>query len=352
MKALLTGGTGYIGSHTAVAMVLAGHDVVLFDNLSNSSVEAVRCIETVLARGDRASPVGRVHFVQGDTRDYAALSAVLREFDVEAVLHFAGLKAVGESVQEPLAYFDNNVAGTICLLRAMKGTRVKTLIFSSSATVYGDPLFLPLDETHPTCATSPYGRTKLHIEEMLKDVSIAEPDWRIACLRYFNPVGAHASGLIGENPNGIPNNLVPFIARVAMGRLPCLEVFGDDYETPDGTGVRDYIHVMDLAEGHLAMLDHLNRGGDVHAGANQVLTLNLGTGRSSSVLEMMRAFEAASGRSVPYRIVSRRPGDVAVCYADPGTANRLLGWTARRSVAEMCESTWRHLQLAAQSDPT
>lgn len=326
MNILLTGGTGYIGSHTAVVLQQAGHRVVLLDNLSNSRAEV-------------AARIGRITGTQpplevGDVRDTVRVRMVLRHYRIEAVVHFAGLKAVGESVEKPLAYYDHNVAGTVSLLRAMNEEGVRRLVFSSSATVYGQPHYLPLDEAHPTGATNPYGRTKLHIEEMLQDLAAGDPAWRIAILRYFNPVGAHASGLIGEDPSGIPNNLMPYIARVAAGQLPHLNVWGNDYPTEDGTGVRDYLHVMDLAEGHRAALEHLAQT-DVPCDV-----FNLGTGQGTSVLQMVRAFEAASGRPVPYQMAARRPGDVAACWADPGKAQRVLGWRATRTLHDMCASAW------------
>jgi UDP-glucose 4-epimerase len=329
MNILLTGGMGYIGSHTAVVLQAAGHGIVLYDNLVNSKADVSVCI----ARISGESPV----FIQADIRDTASLRDALKTYAIHAVLHFAGLKAVGESVEKPIEYYANNVQGTISLLEAMRDTACKTLVFSSSATVYGEPQYLPLNEDHPLSVTNPYGRCKLHIEHMLADVSVADPDWKIACLRYFNPVGAHASGWIGEDPAGIPNNLMPYIARVASGQLAELQVFGDDYPTPDGTGVRDYIHVMDLAEGHAAALAWLATRSGWHA-------VNLGTGQGYSVLEMRAAFAAASGRPVPYRIVPRRPGDVAACYANPAKAERELGWRARRGLEEMCLSAWRFQQ--------
>lgn len=326
---LITGGTGYIGSHTCVALAKAGHQVVLVDNLSNSRISVV----------DRLAHICgfRPNFVQCDIRDQDALDRIFEAYPVTAVIHFAGLKAVGESVQKPLEYFDNNVNGTLSLLAAMLRAKVNTLVFSSSATVYGDPATLPIREDFPRCATNPYGRSKLIVEDILDDFHKANPDWRIANLRYFNPVGAHESGLIGEDPQGIPNNLVPYISQVAIGRLEKLNVFGGDYPTPDGTGVRDYIHVMDLAEGHVAALDYLDRQGGF-------VTFNLGTGKGASVLEMIRAFESASGRQVHYRIVERRPGDIARCFADPARANRLLGWRATRDIDEMCHDAWRWQQ--------
>ena len=326
MKILLTGGTGYIASHAAVVLMQMGHQVVLYDNLSNSS-------DGVLTKLTQITNT-HIPFVQGDVRDTPLLSATLSKHNIDAVIHFAGLKAVGESVEKPVDYYSNNVQGTISLLQAMHAQNLKTLVFSSSATVYGQPQYLPLDENHPTHAINPYGRSKLHIEEMLSDVAASDATWRIACLRYFNPVGAHESGLIGENPNGVPNNLMPYIAQVAAGQRQALNVFGDDYPTPDGTGVRDYIHVMDLAEGHAAALKFLTQAVGWHA-------INLGTGKGYSVLEMVQTFEKASGREVPYKVAARREGDAAQCYANPQKAADLLGWGATRSLDEMCESTWR-----------
>lgn len=325
MNILLTGGTGYIGSHTAVVLARLGHRVVLYDNLSNSSA-------------DVAARVGRIAqqsmpLVRGDVRDTALLQQVLQQRSIDAVVHFAGLKAVGESVLMPVDYYANNVQGTISLLQAMQGAGVRSLVFSSSATVYGQPQYLPLDEAHPTGATNPYGRSKLHTEEILKDVGASDANWRIACLRYFNPVGAHESGLIGEMPLGVPNNLMPYIAQVAAGKRPELSVYGCDYPTPDGTGVRDYIHVMDLAEGHAAALSCLGRQPGWHV-------INLGTGRGYSVLDMVRAFEQAADRKVPCRRMARRPGDVAACYANPDKAWQLLQWQAKRTLQDMCVSSW------------
>ncbi len=326
---LLTGGAGYIGSHTAVALAAAGHRVVVYDNFSNSEPAAVQRLAQVLG--------APVVVIEGDVRDTALLQRTLLEQKIDAVIHFAGLKAVGESVLKPVDYYANNVQGAISLLQAMQGAGCTTLVFSSSATVYGDPHYLPIDEAHPTRATSPYGRCKLHIEEILSDLSVADPSWRLAALRYFNPVGAHASGLIGENPNGIPNNLMPFVAQVAVGKLPQLKVFGNDYDTPDGTGVRDYIHVMDLAEGHLAALKFLMQHPGLH-------TFNLGTGRGYSVLEMIKAFEAASGKPVPYTVAPRRAGDIASCYASVEFSAQTLNWRATRSLKDMCESSWKFQQ--------
>ena len=326
---LLTGGAGYIGSHTAVALAAAGHRVVVYDNFSNSEPAAVQRLAQVVG-----APVVTI---EGDVRDTALLQRTLLEQKIDAVIHFAGLKAVGESVLKPVDYYASNVQGAISLLQAMQGAGCKTWVFSSSATVYGDPHYLPIDEAHPTRATSPYGRCKLHIEEILSDLSVADPSWRLAALRYFNPVGAHPSGLIGENPNGIPNNLMPFVAQVAVGKLPQLNVFGNDYDTPDGTGVRDYIHVMDLAEGHLAALKFLMQHPGLH-------TFNLGTGRGYSVLEMIKAFEAASGKPVPYTVAPRRAGDIASCYASVEFSAQTLNWRATRSLKDMCESSWKFQQ--------
>jgi UDP-glucose 4-epimerase len=323
---LVTGGTGFIGSHTCVALAAAGRDYLILDNLSNSQRGVLHGIEALIGKPPR--------FVEGDIRDGALLERVFAEHRVEAVIHFAALKAVGESMQQPLAYYENNVAGSLTLLQAMRRARLNTLVFSSSATVYGDPASVPIREDFPLGATNPYGWSKLMIEQILHDVSLAEPQWRIARLRYFNPVGAHESGLIGEAPSGTPNNLMPFIAQVAGGQRERLQIFGGDYPTADGTGVRDYIHVMDLAEGHVAALDCLAR-------ELGLLTVNLGTGRGVSVLEMVAAFEQASGRAVPYRIAARRPGDVAACWADPSLARERLGWQTRRDLAAMCADAWR-----------
>ena len=326
MNTLLTGGMGYIGSHVAVELLQAGYRVVLVDNLCNSEIGVLTRIEQITGK----TPV----FIRADVRERKTLTDALKHHAIEAVMHFAGLKAVGESVEKPIEYYSNNVEGTVSLLEAMREAGTRSLVFSSSATVYGEPHYLPLDEEHPLSATNPYGRTKLHIEEMLRDLSNSDPLWRIACLRYFNPVGAHESGLIGENPMGIPNNLMPYIARVAAGALKELAVFGNDYPTPDGTGVRDYIHVMDLAEGHAAALGWLAEHPGWHA-------INLGTGQGYSVLEMVAAFAKASDRDVPYRITPRRPGDVAACYANPEKALRELGWRARRDLFDMCASAWK-----------
>ncbi len=338
---LVTGGAGYIGSHTCVELLNAGFDVTIFDNFCNSHPEAIARVERITGK--------KLRLVRGDSRDRAALVAALRESGASAVIHFAGLKAVGESVKQPLAYYDNNVVGTLRLLEAMTECDVKTLVFSSSATVYGDPKWLPLTEDHPLSATNPYGRSKLMVEEILRDLHRSDSSWRLSILRYFNPVGAHPSGLIGEDPQGIPDNLMPFVAQVAIGRREILNVWGDDYPTLDGTGVRDYIHVMDLAFGHLKALEALDTRAARNIPDRQTpagcLTVNLGTGTGYSVLDMVRAFEKASGRPVPYRICPRRPGDIASCYADPKLAADLLGWRAERGLEEMCADSW-HWQSA------
>ena len=323
---LVTGGTGYIGSHTCVTLLRAGYKILIVDNLSNSR----RVVVDQLARICGTLP----EFIQGDIRNGGFLDQIFADRKISAVIHFAGFKAVGESVEKPLEYYDNNVRGTLELLAAMQRANVRTLVFSSSATVYGDPATVPISEDFPRSATNPYGRSKLIVEDILSDFHCANPAWRIASLRYFNPVGAHESGLIGEDPKGIPNNLLPYIAQVAVGRLKKLSVFGGDYPTPDGTGVRDYIHVMDLAEGHVAALDYLAREGG-H------ISVNLGTGKGVSVLDMVYAFERASGKRIPYQVVGRRPGDVAQCFANPEKANRLLRWRAERGVDQMCADAWR-----------
>lgn len=322
---LVTGGAGYIGSHTVVQLLDAGHQVVILDNLCNSKREVINRIQNITAR--------RPEFIVGDVRDREILRSVFRAHQIDAVIHFAGLKAVGESVAEPLKYYDNNVSGSVVLFEEMARANVKALVFSSSATVYGDPASVPIREDFPLGATNPYGQSKLMVEAILADLYKSDPSWAIARLRYFNPVGAHVSGLIGEDPSGIPNNLMPFVAQVAVGKRERLAVFGNDYPTPDGTGVRDYIHVDDLAAGHLAALNALQNP--------SLLTVNLGTGRGYSVLEMIKAFEAASGKPVPYDIVDRRPGDIAACYADPALSKALLGWEAQHGIERMCEDTWR-----------
>jgi UDP-glucose 4-epimerase len=331
MKILVTGGMGYIGSHTVVELQQAGHDVVVVDNLSNAVVSVQERVQKITGKP--------FIFEEADIRDRAAMEGIFAAHKVEAVIHFAGLKAVGESVAQPLRYYDNNVNGSVILFETMAKFGVKSLVFSSSATVYGDPASVPIREDFPLSATNPYGRSKLMIEDILRDLAKAEPDWRIALLRYFNPVGAHESGLIGEEPSGIPNNLVPYIAQVANGQREKLSVFGGDYPTPDGTGLRDYIHVVDLAIGHVKTLDRLVKGPGI-------VTYNLGTGRGNSVLEMVRAFEQACGRKIAYQIVDRRPGDVAKCYADPAKAREELGWTAERDVAQMCADVWRYQTTA------
>lgn len=325
MNILLTGGTGYIGSHTALELLDADHHAILFDNLSNSCKSVVDRLEKIAGKA--------ISFVEGDIRDTQLLSQTIRDYKIDAVIHFAGLKAVGDSVEKPLEYFDNNIGGTISLLKAMQENQLKTLVFSSSATVYGEPQYLPIDEKHPTNSTNPYGRTKLHIEEMLQDLACSDRTWRIVCLRYFNPTGAHDSGLIGEDPAGTPHNLMPYIARVAAGKLGCLSIYGDDYPTPDGTGVRDYIHVIDLALGHLSAITFLNLNSGHHI-------FNLGAGQGVSVLEMVKAFECASGQKINYKIASRRVGDVANCYADASKAKHVLGWQTHYDLKDICESEW------------
>jgi len=329
MNLLVTGGTGYIGSHACVALQAAGHDIVVVDDLSNSRAEVIDRIERISGK--------RPAFFRGDVRDRELLRHIFARSPIDAVLHFAGLKAVGESVTQALRYYDCNVGGALSLCQVMAESAVRTLIFSSSATVYGDPATVPISEDFPRSATNPYGASKLMIEDILADLVRSDANWRIARLRYFNPVGAHESGLIGESPNGVPNNLLPYVAQVAAGTRSHLSVFGNDYPTPDGTGVRDYIHVMDLVEGHLAALHYL-------LDTAGLLTVNLGTGRGYSVIEMIEAFAAASGRPVPYVIAPRRAGDVAVCYADPGLARKLLAWSARRGIDEMCRDAWHWQQ--------
>ena len=323
---LVTGGAGYIGSHTGVELLNAGFEVTVFDNFCNSQPEALARVARITGKTPK--------LIKGDIRSRDALVAALRESGASAVIHFAGLKAVGQSVAQPLAYYDNNVVGTVRLLEAMGECGVKTLVFSSSATVYGDPQRLPLTEDHPLSATNPYGQTKLVIEDMLRALHNSDSTWRIGILRYFNPVGAHISGLIGEDPQGMPNNLLPFVAQVAVGRREFLNVWGNDYATPDGTGVRDYIHVVDLALGHLKALERLEKH-------QECLCVNLGTGVGYSVLDMVRAFEKASGKNVPFKIAPRRPGDIASCYADPATALAVLGWRAERDLQAMCADAWR-----------
>ena len=328
MNILLTGGTGYIGSHAAVVLAQAGHQVVLYDNLCNSKASVVERLHQITGQS--------LPFINGDIRDTQLLTQTMRQHSIEAVMHFAGLKAVGESVEKPIEYFDNNVGGTISLIQAMQACSVKMLVFSSSATVYGEPQYLPMNETHPTSATNPYGRTKLQIEEILNDLAHADASWRIACLRYFNPVGAHESGLIGEDPQGRPNNLMPYISRVAAGALARLNIFGNDYNTHDGTGVRDYIHVVDLVNGHLKALEFLYQHHGWHA-------FNLGTGEGYSVLDIVKAYETATQIAIPYQIVQRRPGDVAQSFADAGKAKAILGWQSKYTLNDMCASA-HHFQ--------
>jgi UDP-glucose 4-epimerase len=323
---LVTGGAGFIGSHTCVELLNGGYEVIAVDNLVNSHRESLARVERIAGKP--------VTFYEADVCDEAALNRIFEQHAVTGVIHFAALKAVGESVAKPVEYYRNNLNGLLVVLDVMRRHEVKQFVFSSSATVYGVPERSPIDETFPLSATNPYGQSKLIAEQILRDVVIADPSWRIAVLRYFNPVGAHESGLIGEDPAGIPNNLMPYVAQVAVGKLEKLRVFGDDYPTPDGTGVRDYIHVVDLARGHLFALDALAR---LDAG----FVVNLGTGRGYSVLEVVKAFEQASGRPVPYEIVARRPGDIAECYANPATAERLLGWKAEFGIERMCQDHWR-----------
>jgi UDP-glucose 4-epimerase len=336
MNILVTGGAGYIGSITCVRLIEAGYTPVIFDNFCNSKPSVVDRIAGVAG--------ARPALIEGDIRDRALLDRTLAAHKIDAVIHFAGLKAVGESVVKPLAYYENNLGGTFTLLQALDAAGVRTLIFSSSATVYGDPARVPILEDFPTGATNPYGRTKLMTEEILRDIVCASPDWSVTLLRYFNPVGAHPSGMLGEDPQGIPNNLMPFISQVAVGRREHLTVFGNDYPTPDGTGVRDYIHVLDLADGHVAALRHADGKAGVHI-------FNLGTGRGNSVLEMLAAFEKACGRTIPYAIAPRRSGDVAACWADPAKAARELGWQARLGLDEMCADAWRWQSLNPQGYP-
>ncbi len=330
---LVTGASGYIGSHTCIELIAADFTVVALDNLVNSSHVALARIEQITGTS--------LQFYSADVRDRQALGTILAAHPIDAVIHFAGLKAVGESVEKPLSYFDNNVNGSLVLLQALEQAKVKHFVFSSSATVYGDPESVPIAETARLSVTNPYGRTKLMVEQILGDLTHADPSWAVGILRYFNPAGAHPSGLIGEDPHGIPNNLMPFVAQVAVGRRPRLSVFGNDYPTVDGTGVRDYIHVVDLARGHVAALHQLFESG-------QGFTVNLGTGHGYSVLEIVRAFEAASGRPVPYDIVARRPGDIATCYADPSTAKAVLGWQAQKGLEEMCADHWRWQSMNPQ----
>lgn len=323
---LVTGGAGYIGSHTCLELLEDGYNVVVIDNLSNSSKESLTRVGELTGKN--------IDFIEGDIRNQPLLEEIMQRYSIGAVVHFAGLKAVGESVEKPLEYFENNVGGTISLCKAMANCGVKNLVFSSSATVYGDPHTVPITEDFPLSATNPYGRSKLHIEEMLRDLYVSDNSWNVALLRYFNPVGAHSSGKIGEDPNGIPNNLVPYITQVAVGRLEQLSVFGDDYNTKDGTGVRDYIHVVDLAKGHLKAIEALaERGG--------VITVNLGTGTGYSVLEMVEAFRKATGKDIPCKMAPRRAGDIAECYANPANAAQIIGWKAELGIDDMAADSWR-----------
>jgi len=322
---LVTGGAGYIGSHTAILLIEAGYDIIIFDNFSNSSRESVRRVEKIVGK--------TITVLEGDIRNKKDLQKAFQLYLIDAVIHFAGLKAVGESVEKPLKYYDNNIYGTINLCEVMKENNCKSIIFSSSATVYGDPASTPIDESFPTSATNPYGRSKLFIEEILRDLYISDSSWKIVLLRYFNPIGAHASGTIGEDPSGIPNNLMPFISQTAIGKREYLSIFGDDYTTADGTGVRDYIHVLDLAEGHLKALDKIDS-------FNEVMTINLGTGEGYSVLDVVKAFEKVTGEKVPYKIMPRRAGDIASCYANVSYAKKVLDWESKKTLDEMCTDTW------------
>lgn len=326
MTILVTGGAGFIGSHTCVELLNAGHELIVIDNLSNSKEEALHRVASITER--------QFVFYPEDLLDEEAINEIFSKHEIDAVIHFAGFKAVGESVKKPLSYYENNLESTINLCKAMRNHNVYNLVFSSSATVYGDPDEVPITEDFPLSTVNPYGRTKLFIEEILKDVHTSNNRWNIALLRYFNPVGAHESGRIGEDPNDIPNNLMPYITQVAVGKLDKLSVFGDDYETHDGTGVRDYIHVVDLAIGHLKALEKLNENPGV-------VTYNLGTGQGYSVLDVVKAFEEASGKEIPYKITERRPGDAAICYADPSKAEKELGWNAKREIEDMCRDAWR-----------
>ncbi|MGI5896193.1 MAG: UDP-glucose 4-epimerase GalE [Oscillospiraceae bacterium] len=332
MTILVTGGTGFIGSHTCVELLQAGHEVIIVDNLCNSKQEVVGVIEQLGGKP--------VKFYKADIADRRTIQSIFKHSAVDAVIHFAGLKAVGESVEKPLAYYKNNITGTLVLLEAMLSEGCKRMVFSSSATVYGMNNLVPFREEYPISATNPYGYTKVMIEQILNDLCAADPQWSMVHLRYFNPIGAHKSGLIGENPNGIPNNLLPYVTQVALGKLPHLNVYGNDYDTVDGTGVRDYIHVVDLAKGHLAALEYAMK----HKGAEAV---NLGTGRGTSVLEIVKAFEAATGERVPYVIAPRRVGDIASAYADTSKAERVFGWKAEKGIVEMCEDSWRFVKQQA-----
>ena len=323
---LVTGGAGYIGSHTSIALIEAGYEIVIFDNLCNSTRESISRVEEIVSK--------KIPLIEGDIRNRDELRNVFRKYAIDVVIHFAGLKAVGESVEKPLKYYDNNVNGTTVLCEVMNEFNCKSIVFSSSATVYGDPHTTPIKENFPLSATNAYGRSKLFIEEILQDLYISDKEWNIILLRYFNPVGAHSSGKIGEDPNGIPNNLMPFISQVAVGKRECLSVFGSDYDTHDGSGVRDYIHVVDLADGHVKALNKINNS------KNGVLAVNLGTGKGYSVLDVVQAFEKASKKHICYKIVDRRSGDIAKCFADPAFAKEVLGWEAKKNIDEMCKDTW------------
>ena len=329
MQILVTGGAGYIGSHTLIELHKAGYDFVVYDNLSNSSKESIKRVEKIIDKN--------IIFEEGDIRDIKKLDEIFKKYSIQSVIHFAGLKAVGESVEKPLEYYDNNIVGTLKLLEVMKKNNCKKIVFSSSATVYGNPQQMPIKEDFPIGGTTnPYGTSKYMIERILEDLYISDNSFKIAILRYFNPVGAYESGEIGEDPNGIPNNLMPFITQVAVGKREFLSVFGSDYDTIDGTGVRDYIHVVDLAYGHVKAIDYLNNSDEI-----EPLKVNLGTGKGYSVLEMVKAFEKASGQKINYKLVDRRAGDIAKCYADPSTAKELLGWEAKKSIDDMCTDSWR-----------
>jgi len=332
MKALITGGAGYIGSHTLIALSEAGYDFVVYDNLCNSSQESLKRVSKIINKD--------IEFVEGDIRDKKRLQEVFTQYDIDSVIHFAGLKAVGESVEQPIRYYDNNVNGTLVLLSVMQEFQCKKIVFSSSATVYGDPATTPIEENFPVGGTTnPYGTSKYMIERILQDLTISDSSFQVVILRYFNPVGAHKSGTIGEDPNGIPNNLMPFISQVAVGKREYLSVFGGDYDTHDGTGVRDYIHVVDLADAHVKALNYLNNSKSNIQ--NSPLIVNIGTGTGYSVLDMVKAFEKASGRKVPYKIVDRRAGDIAKCFANPTLAKEVLDWSATKTIEDMCEDSWR-----------
>ena len=326
MTILITGGAGFIGSHAAVELLESGYEIVIVDNLSNSQIESISRVKDLTGK--------TFSFYQTDLLDYEGLDKVFAENDITAVMHFAGLKAVGESVEKPLMYYHNNITGTLNLCGIMEKYKVKNFVFSSSATVYGDPEQVPIDESFPLSATNPYGRTKLMIEEILQDLYVADSSWRIAILRYFNPIGAHISGKIGENPTGIPNNLMPYITQVAIGKRQELQVFGNDYDTPDGTGVRDYIHVVDLVKGHIKALQYLEENDGIE-------TFNLGTGKGYSVLDLINNFSSATEKEIPYKVVDRRPGDIGICYANPEKAKAKLGWEAEKDLQEMCQDSWK-----------